>query len=571
MSARPPGPWPPEIPKPPPSDRDLPAWASATGAHIGRCLDRLDEVMSFAAALGVPVEGAASVRDDVLARMGFPADVYTLAFVGGTGVGKSSLLNALAGESVSATSVRRPTTDSPVAWVPGSARSQLAGLLAHLEVREVREHADEGLGQVAILDLPDMDSVEPAHRERVEALLPRVDAVVWVTDLEKYHDAVLHDAFLHRWIDHLDRQLVVLNKADRLTVDDAERVRRDLQLDMDRLAGGDGTGPGVIITSAIREGSLGPGVGAVRRWLAEGVDAKAVVRSRLAASLVNTIESLAIVTGVDPGSEVKPLLDADARARAADQATASVLRVVDMAGAESQAVAATRARARSTGGGPLGRVSSGVYRLIGREAREADPGAFLARWRERGSLSPAVDAITEAVTEPIRRAPDAVRPALLAVVDPERLEVGLAAATDRAIAEHGPEVPTSRVWPLLGSVQSAVTAVLGLAAAWLVLWIVIRFQVNEIAVPVLGQLPMPLVILLLALLAGLLVGRLLAFHAGWLGRRWARRLASDLRHAIGLEVADTAFASLDWVESVQRGVWTAARAAREECGERRRS
>ena len=53
-----------------------------------------------------------------------------------------------------------------------------------------------GLANVAVLDLPDMDSVERTHRERVEELLPRVDAVAWVTDPEKYHDAVLHDDFL---------------------------------------------------------------------------------------------------------------------------------------------------------------------------------------------------------------------------------------------------------------------------------------------------------------------------------------------------------------------------------------
>jgi hypothetical protein len=53
---------------------------------------------------------------------------------------------------------------------------------------------------VAILDLPDMDSVVGSHRERVETLLPLVDAVAWVTDLEKYHDAILHDGFLRTWI-----------------------------------------------------------------------------------------------------------------------------------------------------------------------------------------------------------------------------------------------------------------------------------------------------------------------------------------------------------------------------------
>ena len=58
---------------------------------------------------------------------------------------------------------------------------------------------------------------------------PRVDAVVWVTDPEKYHDAILHDDFLADWLPRLDRQVVVLNKTDRLSPDDAERVRNDLE------------------------------------------------------------------------------------------------------------------------------------------------------------------------------------------------------------------------------------------------------------------------------------------------------------------------------------------------------
>ena len=43
-------------------------------------------------------------------------DAYVLALVGGTGVGKSSIVNALAGETVTPAGVRRPTTSRAVAW-----------------------------------------------------------------------------------------------------------------------------------------------------------------------------------------------------------------------------------------------------------------------------------------------------------------------------------------------------------------------------------------------------------------------------------------------------------------------
>ncbi len=214
----------------------LPDWARpATGDQgLGPCLQRLDDALAAATTLGIPADDARTIARDVTERLGFPAETYVLALVGGTGVGKSSLLNALAGSSVSDASVRRPTTAHPLAWVPKASRPGLAGLLDWLGVPkdQVRDHRGEALGDVAILDLPDLDSIEGAHRERVEAILPRVDAVVWVTDPEKYHDAILHDDFLADWLPRLDRQVVVLNKTDRLSPDDAERVRRDLERDM---------------------------------------------------------------------------------------------------------------------------------------------------------------------------------------------------------------------------------------------------------------------------------------------------------------------------------------------------
>ena len=68
--------------------------------------------------LGVPTDDAEAIARDLAERLGFPAETYVLALVGGTGVGKSSLLNALAGSSVSDASARRPTTAEPLAWVP---------------------------------------------------------------------------------------------------------------------------------------------------------------------------------------------------------------------------------------------------------------------------------------------------------------------------------------------------------------------------------------------------------------------------------------------------------------------
>ena len=68
---------------------------------LRRCLSSLLQAIEAADVLGIPTEAAREVHADGIRRLGFPSDAYVLALVGGTGVGKSSLLNALAGSTVS--------------------------------------------------------------------------------------------------------------------------------------------------------------------------------------------------------------------------------------------------------------------------------------------------------------------------------------------------------------------------------------------------------------------------------------------------------------------------------------
>jgi hypothetical protein len=557
-----------------PAARPLPAipgWAGPVGGHggLGACIGRLDAAIAAATVLGLPTADAESIRAEAAERLGFPADAYVLALVGGTGVGKSSLLNALAGSSVSQASARRPTTDLPVAWVARSSKPDLAELLDWLDVApgDVREHDDEVLGSVAIVDLPDLDSIEPDHRERVEAILPQVDAVAWVTDPEKYHDALLHDEFLRRWIPRLDRQIVVLNKVDRLAIDDAERIRHDLERDLAAFKqAGRGQRTKVVLAAARpSDDDAPPDIRELGGWLTEQVEAKQVVRARLGASISTAVLALARAAGIDPAVRAHPILDGTARRGAIDRATGELLRVVDLPNVERRAVAATRARARARGAGPVGWLTSGIYRLSGRQARVADPAAFLIRWRERGSLAPATEAVRGALNEPLRSAEPATRPVLAASVAPAGLEAGLAGAVDRAIALRGREVPTSGVWTLIGLLQTLATLALVFGTIWVILWVFVKFPADSVVVPVLGHLPVPFLFLTGALAAGYLIARLLGLHAGWVGRRWARRLAAEVRTNVEREVEASAFAGLDQLEATRRALWTAARGVGEDC------
>ena len=544
-----------------PLDRDP---LRGTPDALDRCLATLVQAADAADDLGLETETVREAHADATRRMGFPGDAYVLAFVGGTGVGKSSLLNALAGETVSPASVRRPTTSQPVAWVPADERQTLAPLLDWLGVEEIREHGENDLGPVAILDLPDMDSVASDHRTRVETILPRVDAVAWVTDPEKYHDAALHDDFLRAWVPRLARQVVIVNKADRLGPDDGRRIRRDLESDLALARSGAGQTPvNVLLTSAASPMDLDD----LRGWLSDGVAAKAIVRAQVAATVVDLVRGLAREVGIDPRAPSTPFLDAGARSAAIDEATTAVLRAIDLPGLERQGEAATRARARARGTGPMGRITSLLYRASGRETLVADPDGYLVRWRDRGPLTPAVEAIRVAVSAALRDASPAVRPLLAAAVEPIELRRGLERAVDRAIGGLGPlEPPTGRWWPVIGFLQTLATAGIALAVAWIVIGILGGPAAGSVDVPIFGSVPTPFASLVAFLAIGYLLARLLGIHAGWIGRRWARRVRDRVAAAVHDEVSQRGLAPLDGLEGARNRLWTAATTVDRTCG-----
>src|SRR5689334_16667947 len=154
----------------------------------------------------VPAERLAPART-VLERSGqrlsLSGDHTVVALAGATGSGKSSLFNKIAGLPLSPVGVRRPTTGVAHSCTWGSTEPTKP-LLDWLGVptgqRFSRESALDGDDEAALrglvlLDLPDFDSVEEAHRLEVDRLLDLVDLMVWVLDPQKYADKVVHERY----------------------------------------------------------------------------------------------------------------------------------------------------------------------------------------------------------------------------------------------------------------------------------------------------------------------------------------------------------------------------------------
>jgi hypothetical protein len=528
---------------------------------LERCLAHLDEAITAAAALGIDTTAAKGVRDGARTRLGFPSDAYVLALAGGTGVGKSTLLNAIAGQEVSSASARRPTTAEPLAWIPAGRRGELAGLLTWLGVTHVREHGAGDLGELAVIDLPDFDSIAPEHRHRVDALLPRVDAVAWIVDPEKYKDEVIHGSYLRAFAPRLRHQLVVLNRSDLLSPEDAMRVGDDMrtQLRSEGLAD-----IGVAITRA-RDGAAG--VAEFRRWLDAGVEAKRVIAAHVAAEAHQAVIDLAARAGVTDGAAT-PLIDAARRERALDAVARGVLALVDIRGLERQAVAATRLAARPRGAGPLGHLTSAIYRLTGRARASADPAGYLRRWQLRGSLAPAVEPLRELIAATLPTVPASVRGPLAALSTPSAFEQRLAETIEHSLVTEAAafRVPTSAFWSLIGLAQYAVTAVLLFCALWFAaLFLIHDAPVGSIDVPYLGRVPTPVVLLAATLVIGFLLAQALRLHAGWLGRRWARRIGERITREVRERVTDSLLLPIERFDAARAQLASAARGANEDC------
>lgn len=529
-----------------PSSRGVPAPAAgpeAASSGPQAVISALATAVAAARRIELDVTDAAAVLTRARERAGFPGSAYVLALAGGTGVGKSSVLNAVAGRTVSAVRAVRPTTDEPVGWASEHLLGELAPLFAWLGVGHVVGHADPQLRHVAILDLPDIDSQRTTHRARVDELLPLVDRVAWVVDPEKYDDERIHEYL--RSERNPDRLLFILNKADRLRTADVSAVREDLER---RLVGAGIANPRIVAISAQdRSGELEQ----LRALLAGEADAKAVITQRLLADARDAARDLAERAAIDAGGEPRPLLPRRQRDAALAAAANGALALVDLPGVRRQAAAAVLQRSRRTASGLLGRALALLQLIGGRSTGAADPAGYLRSWRRRGTLARAVNPVRGAVAEAAAVAPLAWRPQLLGVAGAGHVEASLTSAIDGAVAESALDArpPGSWLWWPIGALQLVVSAVLIFAIAWYVtLFLAQGVPVATIDVALLGPIPLPLALLTAAVLISALLSLILRLHAGWVARRWSDAIAHRVEEAVSDAVERRALAALDALE-----------------------
>lgn len=468
-------------------------------------------------------------------RIAFSGELTVIALAGSTGSGKSSLFNRLTGTELAEVALRRPTTARAMAVGWGTRLPN--ELLDWLDAgqRHLIASPDPRLANLVLLDLPDHDSTEEAHRVAVDRLVEMVDALVWVVDPQKYADAALHEGYLKPLASHADVMMVVLNQVDRLEKPEVEHCMKDLR----QLLDGEGlkTTP-LMATSAVR----GDGIYELREALLGTVDKKRAMARRFSLDVTTAARALSDDLGPKVPARLNPSLCEAVTGTLGDAAGVPVV-------ADGLRRAWQR-RGRIATGWPLlswiGRLRPDPLKLLrlGPAAKaELDPTDV-----SRTSLPKASSVQKARVDQGLRRLVDQASEGMpsgwaRAVHDAAHTNDSLLADDlDRAIAGTDLKVKSPSWWWLVFTLLQwlLIVAVVGGLAWWLAGPFV---AASGFGVPMISWYGVPagLSVAVAAVVAGLLlagIGRLLV-HAGASAR--ARRARKQLDAAVAAVVTERVF------------------------------
>jgi hypothetical protein len=263
----------------------------AGAASLSERLTAVARLVQIGSVRGGPDGFGAELVDDAEAllakageRLRLSAHHTIAVLAGGTGSGKSSLFNVLAGAQFSPVGALRPVTREPHACVWGmeGAGPLLDWLGIGPHYRYARSSAlDDGeraMTGLLLVDLPDHDSVLSGESAEVSRLVALADLMVWVLDPQKYADAAVHSRYLVPMAGYASVIAVTLNQADLLTPEQAE----DCVADLRRLLDAEGLHDARVVVTAA---TTGAGVPDLRKVLIDTVIARQAAMQRLGADV----------------------------------------------------------------------------------------------------------------------------------------------------------------------------------------------------------------------------------------------------------------------------------------------